>query len=133
MGIDVAGVCTLFQVFDMSTSFAFYRDILGFRVVHFAPSREDCDWCRLKLGHTELMLNTQFEKHERPTQIDRHRITIQGDACLYFECSSVDAAYEHLTSNGIDVEAPFNRDYGMRQLYVVDPDDYGLCFQCPIE
>jgi catechol 2,3-dioxygenase-like lactoylglutathione lyase family enzyme len=33
MAIEVQGVAPLFQVFDMPTSIAFYRDVLGCEVV----------------------------------------------------------------------------------------------------
>ena len=33
MSIEVRGVCTLIQVFDMPTSVRFYRDVLGFEIV----------------------------------------------------------------------------------------------------
>jgi glyoxylase I family protein len=41
----------------------------------------------------------------------------------------VDAAYEHLRARGIDVKPPKLAPYGMKQLYVRDPDGYNLCFQ----
>jgi Glyoxalase/Bleomycin resistance protein/Dioxygenase superfamily len=33
MGIEIRGMAPLLQVFDMPTSIAFYRDVLGFEVV----------------------------------------------------------------------------------------------------
>jgi glyoxylase I family protein len=33
MAIDVRGLAPLLEVFDMPTSIAFYRDVLGFQVV----------------------------------------------------------------------------------------------------
>lgn len=33
MNIEVRGVCTLLQVFDMPESVRFYRDVLGFEIV----------------------------------------------------------------------------------------------------
>ena len=32
MGIEIRGMAPLLQVFDMPTSIAFYRDVLGFEV-----------------------------------------------------------------------------------------------------
>ena len=60
MAIDIRGGCPLLAVFDMPTSIAFYRDVLGFEVI-------------------------------RPAIVD----------------------------------------YGMKQLYVSDPDGFNLCFQWP--
>jgi catechol 2,3-dioxygenase-like lactoylglutathione lyase family enzyme len=43
----------------------------------------------------------------------------------------VDAAYAHLRARGLEVQAPVVRDYGMKQVYVTDPDGYNICFQWP--
>jgi len=37
----------------------------------------------------------------------------------------------HLRSRGIAVNEPKIAHYGMKQLYVSDPDGYNLCFQWP--
>jgi catechol 2,3-dioxygenase-like lactoylglutathione lyase family enzyme len=129
VGIRVEGVCTLLQVFDMATSLAFYRDVLGFEVVQAAPPGDDCDWCLLRHGDVELMLNTQYEKPDRPPAPDRARTDGHGDTGLFFGCRDLDAAYAHLRDCGLDVAPPVVRDYGMRQLCVRDPDGYGVCFQ----
>ncbi len=132
MTIHVEGLCPLLQVFDMPTSLAFYRDVLGFRVEQAAPSGERCDWCLLRLGDTELMLNTQYEQHERPPHPNAARSIGHGDVALYFRCADLDGAYAHLESRGVDVDPPIVRDYGMRQVYCRDPDGYVLCLQAPI-
>jgi uncharacterized glyoxalase superfamily protein PhnB len=43
----------------------------------------------------------------------------------------VDAAYEELSGKGIHVKEPMVAGYGMKQIYVRDPDGYSLCFQWP--
>jgi uncharacterized glyoxalase superfamily protein PhnB len=43
----------------------------------------------------------------------------------------VDGAYQHLRAHGVEVEEPKVAPYGMKQLYVKDPDGYNLCFQWP--
>ena len=130
MSIEVAGVCTLLQVFDMPTSVRFYRDILGFEIIQTTPREGDqFDWGLLRLGETQLMLNTAYEQDERPAQPDPERIAAHRDVCLYFGCPDVDAAYRHLLSHGIDVEEPRIAPWGSKQLYLLDPDGYTLCFQ----
>ncbi len=131
MGIDVEGMCPLVQVFDMPTALAFYRDILGFAVVQAAPAADECDWCVLRLGKSQLMLNTQYERHERPQLPDAARVVGHGDTSLFFQCRDLDAVYSHLRTKGIDATPPVDREYGMRQVYCRDPDGYGLCFQWP--
>lgn len=130
MSIDVRGVCTLLQVFDMPTSVRFYRDVLGFEIVETSVRDGDrFDWGLLRLNGAELMLNTAYEADDRPASPDPERMALHRDVCLYFACPDVDAAYEHLLAHGIDVEPPKVAPYGMKQLYVADPDNYLLCFQ----
>jgi glyoxylase I family protein len=130
MSIVVQGVCTLLQVFDMPRSVAFYRDVLGFEVVSTSPRAGDqFDWGLLRLHGTEIMLNTAYEQAERPAELDPLRRAAHADTTLYFQCPDVDAAFRHLQLHLIDVAPPSVADYGMRQLYVEDPDGYLLCFQ----
>ena len=131
MSIEVRGVCTLIQVFDMPTSVRFYRDVLGFEVVRTTTPREgdQFDWGLLRLNETEIMLNTAYEQDHRPAQSDPARIAAHRDTCLYFGCPDVDGAYRHLLAQGIAVEPPEIAPWGSKQLYLRDPDSYTLCFQ----
>ena len=130
MPITVEGLTTLVQVFDMPTSVRFYRDVVGFEVVMQSSSGNDFDWGLLRLNGAQLMLNTAYEKETRPPLPDPVRIAAHEDTTLYFR-SDPDAAYEHLIAKGIKVNPPKVAPYGMKQLYLKDPDGYVICFQCP--
>jgi catechol 2,3-dioxygenase-like lactoylglutathione lyase family enzyme len=133
MALDVRGLCPLLQVFDMPTSVRFYRDLLGFEVKSTSPARGGADrfhWVLLGLGGAELMLNTAYEfDDERPAVEEAGRLKGHGDCCLYLASPDVDAAYERLRDQGIEVEKPKVAPYGMKQMYLKDPDGYGICFQ----
>ena len=132
MGIDIRGMAPLLQVFDMPTSIAFYRDVLGFEVVTTSkPRGEHFDWALLRLKGVELMLNTAYEQDARPPAPDPARIAAHDDTAIYFGCPDVDAAYAHLRRRGIAAKEPEVAHYGMKQLYLHDPDGYNLCFQWP--
>lgn len=131
MPISVQGVTAHIAVFDMPTSIAFYRDVLGFTVDNRAGEGDDVGWCFLRMGNAELMLNTAYDRGERPAAPDPQRVAAHEDATFYFDCKDVDAAYVHLKAKGLDVEPPKVSWYGMQQLYVKDPDGYLLCFQRP--
>lgn len=135
MAIEVRGVCTLLQVFDMPTALRFYRDVLGFEVVNTAnPLADDrVDWCHLRLDTSEVMLNTAYEGPERPLTPEPPRVAAHADTCLYFGCPDVDGAYAYLRAKGVDVKQPTIAHYGMKQLYVTDTDGYLLCFQWQAE
>jgi glyoxylase I family protein len=134
MPIEIRGLTSLLQVFDMPTSIEFYRDVLGFEVVRTSnPGSDRFGWALLRLNGTELMLNTAYEDHDRPALPDPARIAAHEDTILYFDCPDVDAAYTHIRARGVDVkEEPKIVPYGMKQLYLLDPDGYGLCFQWPV-
>jgi glyoxylase I family protein len=129
--LDIRGLAPLPQVFDMSTSIHFYRDILGFEVVNTSGPGEDVGWVLLRLHGVELMLNTAYESDQRPPAPDPNRVLGHGDTGLYFGCPDVEQAYVQLRIKGLNVEEPVIRTYGMKQLNVTDPDGYNLCFQWP--
>src|SRR5262245_31754090 len=131
MNIEIKGMAPLLSVFDMPTSLAFYRDLLGFEVTHDSGQGDDSGWVMLEGGGTTLMLNTAYDDDERPRFPDPQHIAIHHDTCLYFGCPDPDAAYEFLRSRDIYLRPPTNAPYGMRQLYFHDPDGYNLCFQRP--
>jgi len=131
MPVDMQGLCPLIQVFDMPTSVRFYRDILGFEVFSASPPRspDDSDWVWLKRNGAELMLNTRYEYDSRPSAPDPALVSAHDDTCLYIGCPDVDQAYRHLREKGLDVPEPKVAPYGMKQLYLKDPDGFGICFQ----
>ena len=123
----------LIQVFDMPTSVAFYRDVLGFTVVETSPERgpDDFDWGLLRRDGIDLMLNTAYDYDDRPAGPVPSRIEAHSDTGLFFGCRELDLAYEHLHASGVDVEPPRVAPYGMRQVWLKDPDGYVLCLQWP--
>jgi glyoxylase I family protein len=48
---------------------------------------------------------------------------------FYFGCPDVDAAYIYLRDKGVELKPPKIAPYGMKQLYLLDPDGYNLRFQ----
>jgi glyoxylase I family protein len=136
MALDLRGLTPLLQVYDMPTSVRFYRDVLGFEVVSTSRKlgADRFHWALLRLGSAELMLNTAYEfDNDRPVEPDHTRIAAHDDTGLFLGCPDVDAAYEELRGKGVTLEKPVVTGYGMKQLYLRDPDGYGLCFQWSAE
>jgi glyoxylase I family protein len=128
--IDARGMAPLLQVFDMPASIDFYCQKLGFEIVSSdGKPAPDIDWVLLKLNGVELMLNTAYEKANRPAKPDPARVSAHEDTTLYFGCPDVDAVYQHLLAAGVNAKPPKVAWYGMKQLYITDPDGYLLCFQ----
>ena len=135
MGIEVESLTPLIQVFDMPRSVVFYRDVLGFEVVTTSPGRspDDFDWGLLRLDGVWLMLNTAYESDVRPAAPDPSRLAAHDDTTIYLRCRDVDAAYAYLRGKGVGLKPPTVAPYGMKQLYLKDPDGYGICLQWPVE
>jgi glyoxylase I family protein len=133
MSIDVRRMTPLLEVFDMPTSLAFYRDLLGFEVVGRSGPDDNSDWVLLRQNDIHLMLNTAYESDERPPAPDPLRVRTHHDTALFFSCPDVDSAFRYLQERGVRAEPPKNAPYGMRQLYFMDPDGFSICFQWPVE
>jgi catechol 2,3-dioxygenase-like lactoylglutathione lyase family enzyme len=130
MAIDVRGLAPLLSVFDMPTSIKFYCDGLGFEIVgNDGKAAPNFDWVLLRLNGAELMLNTAYDPGERPPFPDPSRIVAHEDTAIYFGSPDVDGAYAQLREKGIKAREPKVAPYGMKQLYLNDPDGYTLCFQ----
>jgi len=136
MAFEIRGVCPYFEVYDMPTSLRFYVDQLGFEIVstspHLGGDPYRFHWVWLRLGGTaDLMLNSCYEfDDERPTPEEHLRMRQHRDACLFFGCTDVDAAYAELTEKRVAIEQPPKvAPYRMKQMYFKDPDGFGLCFQ----
>ena len=136
MTLKLTGLCPLIQVYDMPTAIAFYRDRLGFEIIEHSPEIDAPEgryfhWAWLRLGPADLMLNTAYDEDERPLLPDPARVAAHADTGLFFGCPDVDAAYEALRAAGLELDPPKIAPYGMKQLLLVDPDGYQLCFQAP--
>ena len=137
MTIAANGMTPLLQVYDMAEALAFYRDALGFTLEQAsdeveAPEGRYFHWCWLKLGGAHLMLNTAYDEGERPPAREPARQAAHRDTGLFFNCPDPDAVAAQLRAQGLAVDGPRDAPYGMRQLYVTDPDGYELCFQKPV-
>jgi hypothetical protein len=56
---------------------------------------------------------------------------MHDDTALFFGCRDLDAAYEYLTSHRLEATKPKIAPYGMKQVWLKDPDGYVVCFQWP--
>jgi uncharacterized glyoxalase superfamily protein PhnB len=133
MTIRLSSGAPLLQVYDMPTSLAFYRDVLGFEILQTAPPGPVTHWAMLRNGDVYLMLNTKYEfDYERPLEPDR--TSGRDDFGLFLMCENADAAYRELQEKGWpDIEEPTTAAYGMRQLQIRDPDGFRLCLQHEVE
>jgi len=133
MAIAVQGLSPLLYVFDIARSVHFYCDLLGFEVTaqgsYHGPGL--LHWAELQMNGKEVLLKSAYADGERPAQPDPCRMAAHADTVLMFCCPEVDAAYGHLVEAGMKVEPPTVARYGLKELFVRDPDGYEICFQWP--
>ena len=112
----------LLSVQDIERSVQFYRDQLGFALVGRADAQGKMFWCRLERGGASIMLQ-QAEDEDGPAE-GRGR-----GVAFYFVCDDADAIYAELSSCGLQLDPPKVAYYGMKQLFVPEPDGYCICFE----
>lgn len=137
MALTLTGLTPLVEVFDMGESVRFYCGLLGFEVVAASPEVETPEgrfshWMALRRGGAELMLNTAYDAGERPDVRDPQVWQGHRHVCFFIGCPDPDAAWAELTARGLAIEPPTVATYGMRQLFLRDPDGYLLCLQTEI-
>lgn len=112
----------LLYVEDMVRSLAFYRDTLGFSLAQTWEPEGSVAWCRLERGEAAVMLQQTCDE-DGPAEGRGRGIA------FYFHCEDADAEHARLSAAGLRLTPPATAFYGMRQLYLRDPDGYQLCFQ----
>lgn len=117
-------VWPLLAVDDLEASIVFWRDRLGFNLVGRAESDDGhLFWCRLERDGSSIMLQSADEAEDGPAKGRGRGVT------LYFVCDDVDAFFQEVSSRGLRAEPPTTAYYGMRQLYVPEPNGYLVCFE----
>jgi catechol 2,3-dioxygenase-like lactoylglutathione lyase family enzyme len=102
---------------------AFYCGGLGFRLEFQIPASDtQRDPCYMMLERDGAILH--LSGHD-------------GDAvvhgAVYFLCDDVDALYAEFVANHVPIHlAPVDQTWGMREMYVLDPDGNSVRFGVPI-
>ena len=129
------------RVSDMERSLRFYRDGLGFEVTDRIEEGGRTFWARLVNDGVSVMLSTGAARFmEDGSSEDDHEHDEHGqhiyhgptsvaagelNAVTFVYVEDADAAYEEVQARGIVPEdAPSNKDYGLREFLVRDPDGY---------
>jgi uncharacterized glyoxalase superfamily protein PhnB len=112
----------LLFVLDIASSVEFYRDRLGFEMTASWEPEGRLAWCRLQRGGSAVMLQLACDE-DGPAE-GRGR-----GVGFFFTCDDADALFQEFTQRGLAVAPPAVAFYGMKQVFVRDPDGYELCFQ----
>jgi len=126
-GVDeVRELWPLLFVRDLAASVRHYVEGLGFQVAGSAHDEGGVFWCRLRRDGVSFMLQ------QAPAHMDLPRPPTRAVA-FYFICDDVERLQTEFTSRGVGVRPPEVAYYGMRQLFVADPDGYEICFETPTD
>lgn len=107
---------TVFPVKDVEKSMRFYSEVLGFNI-NFKWG-DPVSYAVLKRGEVSIHL-TQKEGNSKPS----------NHTSLYVFVHDVDAVHDEFVTSNANITNPIgDRDYGMRDFDVTDPDGYLLAF-----
>ena len=122
----LASIAPCFAVQDPRSTAQWYRERLGFEWAEvYGPAPHHNFFAIVGRGEMRIMLRfTRDGPGERPWVPD----TDQPLFDAYVDTDDVDALRQEFIANGLEVEAPVDRIYGMREITVTDPNGYVLIF-----
>ena len=114
---------SLFPVDDVNEAAEYYRDKLGFTIKF--EWEDPPSYAVLKRGDSVSVHFTKRNDDFTPSK---------SHPAIYIFVYDVDAVYEELKSKGVPITNPIgDRDYGMRDFDIEDPNGYVLAFGCHVE
>lgn len=118
----------LLYVRDVKASVSYYRDKLGFKLEFMAEAEGSV--AGLRLGDVGLILHS--DRDTQPGYLPEAGKRGRG-VVLHFEVENVDRYHEELKKKGVEISlAPVDQSFGLRVMFVYDPDGYNLCFVHPL-
>ncbi|MBV9735109.1 MAG: VOC family protein [Acidisphaera sp.] len=102
---------------DLHESAAYFRDVLGFRVLW----EEAPDWRLAERDGVRIMLG-HCPRDARPADLGAH------SWFGYLEVDDVDALHDELTARGAACTQPTDKPYGMREIVVTTTDGHRIVF-----
>lgn len=128
------------MVADMVTSLRFYHEVLGAALAFTVDAEQNTDmpgeisdkvvFASVRAGESELMLQERESLIADSPAFDAS--TFPGaSASLYFRVDDVDAIAARLPADTDIVKALETTWYGMREIWVRDPDGYVLTIGTP--
>jgi catechol 2,3-dioxygenase-like lactoylglutathione lyase family enzyme len=102
---------------DLDRSAAYFRDVLGFRVLW----EDATDWRLVERDSVRVMLG-HCPNDKPPSDLGSH------NWFGYLEVDDIDALYAEIAACGATCSEPANRPYGMREVVVTTVDGHRIVF-----
>ncbi|WP_353062620.1 VOC family protein [Tunturibacter psychrotolerans] len=105
-------ISPILAVADMEETVAFYREVLGFTPIMKSPAysivERDGQTIHFQKAASEEVMNC-----------------VRGHTEIYIEVSGIHPLWEHVKSfkNRYTIKDLFDRDYGMTEFHISDPND----------
>ena len=105
-------ISPMLVVANMAETLAFYRDVLGFTVIMESPGysivERDGQTIHFQKAASEEVMNC-----------------VRGHTEIYIEVSNIHSLWEYVKSfkNRYRIRDLFDRDYGMTEFHISDPND----------
>ena len=114
-----------FLVKNIEASIRYYIDGLGFEMINKWIPREKIEWCYLRRGGGDLMLQELSKEVQ-----DARLVGIKPGQCvtICFMCEDALELFQEFTSRGIEASEPFVGN-GMWVTDLSDPDGFKLLFE----
>ncbi|MEP6667511.1 MAG: VOC family protein [Chthoniobacter sp.] len=107
---EAKALSPILPVAEMAVTVAFYQEVLGFEAVRPAEN-----YTILRRGGVSLHLTTAA-----PGVLERAR----GHLSIYLRVEKIESLWAHMAQfkDRYKVRDLFDRDYGMREFHIIDPD-----------
>jgi len=137
----IESLCTNLMVTDMTASLDFYHRIIGLQIAFSVNAdrktdtsggiRDDAVFASLHAGSSEVMLQERHSMIEDANGAIAKDKQPGGGISLYFRCDDVDAVVERLGDNTAVVKPLQTTWYGMKEIWLRDPDGWIVTLGCP--
>jgi len=126
--VNISGLVPNLEAISIAETIAFYCDTLGFEVTSVYPDADEPIWCAVKRGEALIMFS-QAHKHEHePGEEHDHPESPVMTGSLYLYPDDIDTLWEQIKDR-VEVAWPIqDRDYGIREFGIQDPNGYILSF-----
>lgn len=115
--------CPHFLVADVRRAAEYYRDKLGFRIIGYF-FEEPPVFGMVDRDRAEIHLRRAYDGKSGS---NRERVADALDC--YVRVDDVEALHVEFKERGADITLPpIVQSYGMKEIYVRDPDGYTICF-----
>jgi catechol 2,3-dioxygenase-like lactoylglutathione lyase family enzyme len=105
-------ISPMLAVADMEETLAFYQEVLGFR-----PTMKSPEYSIIERDNQTI--------HFQKAASEEVMSCVRGHTEIYIEVSAIHSLWEHVKSfkNRYKIRDLFDRDYGMTEFHISDPND----------